>query len=198
MRSRIGRTLARSSAEQVLQVAPPGQLLEIAHNQLRFEDFASWQRGMHGVSTLPSDLGSYATQFSDPTPSISKRFGTIQDLSRTSPDPEPELSAIIPTPARDADRAPYGGRGVMDHFDYTESPLGYEFDSRGPLFTTTGDWGVGDGLTSNNDPLHIQGWFFANSLADSTLFDYTSDYTCLLYTSPSPRDLSTSRMPSSA
>ena len=25
-----------------------------------------------------------------------------------------------------------------------------------------------------------------------------SDYTCLLYTSPSPRDLSTSRMPSSA
>lgn len=177
VRSRIGRTLARSSAEQVLQVAPPGQLLEIAHNQLRFEDFASWQRGMHGVSTLPSDLGSYATQFSDPTPSISKRFGTIQDLARTSPEAEPELSAIIPTPARDADSAPYGGRGVMDHFDYTESPLGYEFDSRGPLFTTTGDWGVGDGLTSNNDPLHIQGWFFANSLADSTLFDYTSDYT---------------------
>ena len=30
-------------------------------------------------------------------------------------------------------------------------------------------------------------------------FDYTVEYkTCLLYTSPSPRDLSTSRMPSSA
>ena len=28
--------------------------------------------------------------------------------------------------------------------------------------------------------------------------DNTVDYTCLLYTSPSPRDLSTSRMPSSA
>ena len=27
---------------------------------------------------------------------------------------------------------------------------------------------------------------------------FTVDYTCLLYTSPSPRDLSTSRMPSSA
>ena len=30
------------------------------------------------------------------------------------------------------------------------------------------------------------------------LFVSTSDYICLLYTSPSPRDLSTSRMPSSA
>ena len=29
-------------------------------------------------------------------------------------------------------------------------------------------------------------------------FDYGKPYTCLLYTSPSPRDLSTSRMPSSA
>ena len=30
------------------------------------------------------------------------------------------------------------------------------------------------------------------------LFNYDLDYACLLYTSPSPRDLSTSRMPSSA
>ena len=29
-------------------------------------------------------------------------------------------------------------------------------------------------------------------------FDFGAVYTCLLYTSPSPRDLSTSRMPSSA
>ena len=29
-------------------------------------------------------------------------------------------------------------------------------------------------------------------------FDFTYDNNCLLYTSPSPRDLSTSRMPSSA
>ncbi len=177
VRSRLGRTLARSSADQVLYVAPPGQLLELAHSQLRFEDYASWQRGMHGVSTLPSDLGSYATPFADTAASISKRFGIIQDLARTQPDEEPEVSAIIPTPAREADRAPYGGRGITEHFDYTESPLGYEVDSHGPLFTTTGDWGVGDGVTSNNDPLHIQGWFFANSVADSTLFDYTSDYT---------------------
>ena len=37
-------------------------------------------------------------------------------------------------------------------------------------------------------------------LAHSTLYGGTADYVkhCLLYTSPSPRDLSTSRMPSSA
>jgi hypothetical protein len=177
VRSRLGRTLARSSAKQVLQVAPAGQLLEMLHNQVRFEDHALWQRGMHGVSTLPSDLGAYATEFSDATASISKRLGTIQDVARTEPDTEPEVSAIIPTPARDADNAPYGGRGVTNHFDYTESPLGYDFDARGPLFTTTGDWGVGDGVVSNDDPLHIQGWFYSNSIANATLFDYTSDYT---------------------
>ena len=36
--------------------------------------------------------------------------------------------------------------------------------------------------TGGGDALNIRDW----------------DYTCLLYTSPSPRDLSTSRMPSSA
>ena len=43
-------------------------------------------------------------------------------------------------------------------------------------------------------------WFDAKKgygfVADSTSTD--TDYFCLLYTSPSPRDLSTSRMPSSA
>ena len=34
--------------------------------------------------------------------------------------------------------------------------------------------------------------------ASSLTFDYTNPIICLLYTSPSPRDLSTSRMPSSA
>ena len=33
---------------------------------------------------------------------------------------------------------------------------------------------------------------------ESTLYDIGKDTNCLLYTSPSPRDLSTSRMPSSA
>ena len=33
---------------------------------------------------------------------------------------------------------------------------------------------------------------------DSSSYSLTMDLSCLLYTSPSPRDLSTSRMPSSA
>ena len=37
-----------------------------------------------------------------------------------------------------------------------------------------------------------------NAVEDSGLFDTGEPSTCLLYTSPSPRDLSTSRMPSSA
>ena len=41
---------------------------------------------------------------------------------------------------------------------------------------------------------HIQGRR-ANEVPLFTIVDY---YSCLLYTSPSPRDLSTSRMPSSA
>ena len=46
------------------------------------------------------------------------------------------------------------------------------------------------------------GWGAAKALCEAgvrvTLVDGMSDPTCLLYTSPSPRDLSTSRMPSSA
>ena len=50
----------------------------------------------------------------------------------------------------------------------------------------TGYFGNTTGLTPNVDKF----------LQQSTVFDKA--YTCLLYTSPSPRDLSTSRMPSSA
>ena len=38
----------------------------------------------------------------------------------------------------------------------------------------------------------------APALADDVKIGVILGYTCLLYTSPSPRDLSTSRMPSSA
>ncbi len=177
VRSRLGRTLARSSATQVLQVAPPGQLLEMAHNQVRFEDFASWQRGAHGVSTLPNSLGSYANKFDNPSASIGKRLGLIHDLAQQLPSDENEFSAIMPTPARDADNAPYGGYGRTEHFDFTNTPLGHSFDDNGPIYTTTGDWGIGDGVVTNIEPLHMQGWFFVDSIADATLFDYTSDYT---------------------
>ena len=45
------------------------------------------------------------------------------------------------------------------------------------------------GMTENRRELFIH---------RNTLTDYVNHMSCLLYTSPSPRDLSTSRMPSSA
>ena len=39
---------------------------------------------------------------------------------------------------------------------------------------------------------------FDDALSKNTVFAESVELTCLLYTSPSPRDLSTSRMPSSA
>ena len=43
-----------------------------------------------------------------------------------------------------------------------------------------------------------QGYPYATGYARSAMSDVADDLSCLLYTSPSPRDLSTSRMPSSA
>ena len=40
--------------------------------------------------------------------------------------------------------------------------------------------------------------YFGDTLAHSALLGVTMAYTCLLYTSPSPRDVEESRMPSSA
>ena len=53
-----------------------------------------------------------------------------------------------------------------------------------------------DGVTNtcyNAIDVHVD-----NGKGDKTALIYDSPITCLLYTSPSPRDLSTSRMPSSA
>ena len=61
-----------------------------------------------------------------------------------------------------------------------------EFNSNSIYFFTTGRFDV----TEDSDTLIIEEKNFAQSLGLTS--------TCLLYTSPSPRDLSTSRMPSSA
>ena len=52
------------------------------------------------------------------------------------------------------------------------------------------DLGILDGVTTNPSLMAKEG-----ITGDSNIKDH---YACLLYTSPSPRDLSTSRMPSSA
>ena len=57
----------------------------------------------------------------------------------------------------------------------------------------TGSWPIDTNLSTWNTTLAI------NSMSNfPSLFEIVKSQTCLLYTSPSPRDLSTSRMPSSA
>ena len=52
---------------------------------------------------------------------------------------------------------------------------------------------------SGRENIYLYGAIMGMSRRDIALrFDQIVDYACLLYTSPSPRDLSTSRMPSSA
>ena len=55
---------------------------------------------------------------------------------------------------------------------------------------------TGEDFTGSMESTYKVFGFEENETA--TLEGYMQDYFCLLYTSPSPRDLSTSRMPSSA
>ena len=59
-----------------------------------------------------------------------------------------------------------------------------------------GDYGgklfLGHGSNSSSSPVIVGGELYTNML------DHTAGTTCLLYTSPSPRDRTRSRMPSSA
>ena len=69
-------------------------------------------------------------------------------------------------------------------------PKGWRDDG---LFCRLAEYGRGVGYP----------WFFGDAFNDVKMFqrcekDHGKDNCCLLYTSPSPRDLSTSRMPSSA
>ena len=59
--------------------------------------------------------------------------------------------------------------------------------------------GMKSGKTPGSDGLPVDFYnVFWNEISDCLLNTINYSYTCLLYTSPSPRDLSTSRMPSSA
>ena len=48
------------------------------------------------------------------------------------------------------------------------------------------------------DPVKKAQEYYDDGLDELVFYDITASSDCLLYTSPSPRDLSTSRMPSSA
>ena len=55
-----------------------------------------------------------------------------------------------------------------------------------------------DGNCDNGDFDHMSAEIFTQGRESTRIKQFDTNNTCLLYTSPSPRDLSTSRMPSSA
>jgi len=79
------------------------------------------------------------------------------------------------------------------------SPQGNQGTIEGIVVDQSGAAVPGAKLTSTNDATGIH---FQTTTDSNGLFTFpvlpVGTYTCLLYTSPSPRDLSTSRMPSSA
>ena len=52
--------------------------------------------------------------------------------------------------------------------------------------------------TDRSGQIDESNWYSDANTVHYQMFDTVPQYVCLLYTSPSPRDLSTSRMPSSA
>lgn len=176
VRSRLGRTLARASFRQGVAAAPAGELLSMHADQVTFEDFGRWNRGLHGVTTLPFAMGQLTGQFdAEDHSALTLQLGTLEQVGRNLPDPDPELSAVIPLPARETDAPPFNGRGRTEHFDFEPSPLGRYIPAAGTYSPPLEDWGVTDdsGL-SNVEPLCFQGWFYAEDLSAGTLFELSA------------------------
>ena len=71
-------------------------------------------------------------------------------------------------------------------------------DALETVFANLG-WNNGTAATGVPCVIKAPGWSGGNSSADLNKYrDTTLQWTCLLYTSPSPRDRTRSRMPSSA
>ena len=77
-------------------------------------------------------------------------------------------------------------------FEYEHSRLSAPSNTKG--------FGMSCSMSDDGDLLVVGAPFTSINNNDNcgTVYTYDWDSTCLLYTSPSPRDLSTSRMPSSA
>ena len=93
------------------------------------------------------------------------------------------------------------GKTSLAHIISNEKNVNFHSTS-GPAFTKKGDLVT---LLSNmmeGDILFIDEIHRLSPIIEETLYpameDYKCDYVCLLYTSPSPRDMRRSRMPSSA
>ena len=100
------------------------------------------------------------------------------------------------------DRPGGGGDKNVRRFFNPEVYRIVNFDQRGcgrskphGLLEENTTWHLVEDIEAIREKLNIDSWMVFGGSWGSTL---ALTYACLLYTSPSPRDLSTSRMPSSA
>lgn len=183
VRSPTGATLSRHSARQEVQCAPGGPLLRLWRTQVEFEEAGRYGRGLHGVVTLPYNVGVLGGEhdFSDP---LTLRTGLRAPPGRVQASTDEEESGLMPRPVRDFEDFGQLGTGRTEHFDFEASPLGYDARERGPWRTTVLEWNLLNlanpapaplpaGVASSAvEPIHVQGWFeMPPQLADATLFD---------------------------
>jgi hypothetical protein len=173
VRSRLGRTLARAAWREDVRVAPDGELLDLLQDQQAFTAATRHGRGLHGAMSTPNNLGQSLAAFATPPTALTLRTGARSETGRVVPDIEPELSAVMPLPARAGDQFPQGTIGSVEHFDFEPSPLGRRIDETGPLRRQVPAWGIPhDNGLSDVEPLYVEGWFrFEGGLTDGALFN---------------------------
>lgn len=182
VRSGLGRTLGRAAVEQLVRAAPGGSLLRVWSTQEEFDDQARWGRGRQGTTTLPFNLPPLDAQHGEMPQGLSLRVGSWDPTGVVEPSRRDEDSYVIPQPARETDEFGPNGFGRTEHYDFTDSPLGWDVSNRGPDQTTIGEWQMSGGgagsATSSDDPIHFQGWFdLTQGTGNQTLFEIAADRT---------------------
>ena len=177
-RSRLGRTLSRAAAEQDVQVAPSGPLLQVWETQQDFEEAGRYARGLHKVVSLPNSrhrLGGHSDgQNFD---GLTFRVGSYGPTPFTPESDDPELSALIPLPAEDHWE---GNRGRVEHFPGENSPLGWNVGEQGPRPDVLNNYNIAvdDSGGSDDAPLTVQGWFRMPEFGttEGVLLEVSGDY----------------------
>ncbi|RMH04827.1 MAG: hypothetical protein D6702_02165 [Planctomycetota bacterium] len=174
VRSRLGSTLARAAFEEQVRAAPDGPLLRLWRSQRDFAEEEQWGRGGHGVVSLPNNIGGLGGHH-DPALALALRTGAWLPSGILGPEEDPDRPAgVMPRPARETDDYGPGAFGRTEHFDWEPSPLGWDVRERGPFQRYLFEWGVvgGDAVVSDDEPLHLQGWFrMPADAGDAVLFD---------------------------
>jgi hypothetical protein len=178
LRSRLGRTLARSSHFVDQRVTPPGPLVQVWETQRDFEEAGRYARGLHRTVTLPNNRGALGghTDWASPI-GLSLRTGSWASTGFLGESEEVESSAVLPQPALESLQTT---RGAVQHFDLEPSPLGWDFAQQGPRPGTVQQYNLSIGNTGGSDtaPLALQGWFHMprQGVQNGVLFELAGDY----------------------